>query len=113
MTSDRKKPGIAFWATVALLAVLAYGFSVGPACWVSSRANSGASTVSLVYRPLMWGMSQNARIAEAADWYSQLGAPDGWVWVNAEHWRHMEPDRLGQWLGSPKARAIRRNLGVE
>jgi len=33
MTPDRKKPGVAFWATVAAVAVLvAYPLSFGPAC---------------------------------------------------------------------------------
>jgi hypothetical protein len=32
MTSDRKKPGVAFWATVVLVAVLVgYPLSFGPA----------------------------------------------------------------------------------
>jgi hypothetical protein len=33
--TDRKKPGVAFWATVALVVVLvAYPLSFGPACWI-------------------------------------------------------------------------------
>ncbi len=36
--SDRKKPGVAFWATVALLVVLVwYPLSFGPACAVAMR----------------------------------------------------------------------------
>ena len=32
--TDRKKPGVAFWATVGLVVVLAYVLSVGPAQWL-------------------------------------------------------------------------------
>jgi len=34
MPCDRKKPGVAFWATVVVVMVLvAYPLSFGPACW--------------------------------------------------------------------------------
>jgi hypothetical protein len=33
MTPDRKKPSVAFWATVVVVVVFAYVLSVGPACW--------------------------------------------------------------------------------
>jgi hypothetical protein len=34
MTSDRKKAGVAFWATVVVVvALVAYPLSFGPACW--------------------------------------------------------------------------------
>jgi hypothetical protein len=36
MTS-RKKPGVAFWATVIVVVVLAYPLSFGPAMWLGSR----------------------------------------------------------------------------
>jgi hypothetical protein len=32
---DRKKPGVAFWATVVVVVVLAYVASFGPANWWS------------------------------------------------------------------------------
>ena len=38
MTSDRKKPGWAFWATVTLVVVLVgYPLSLGPVIWLASR----------------------------------------------------------------------------
>ena len=37
MSSDRKKPGVAFWATVALVVVLLYVASFGPACWMTAQ----------------------------------------------------------------------------
>jgi hypothetical protein len=34
MTPDRKKPGVAFWATVvAVVVLIGYPLSIGPACW--------------------------------------------------------------------------------
>jgi hypothetical protein len=33
--TDRKKPGVAFWASVVVTAVLiGYPLSFGPACWL-------------------------------------------------------------------------------
>ena len=41
MTSDRKKPGVAFWATVVVVVGLAaYPLSFGPACWWFSSSVS-------------------------------------------------------------------------
>ena len=38
MTSSRKQPGVAFWGTVALVAVLiAYPLSIGPVTWMHSK----------------------------------------------------------------------------
>jgi hypothetical protein len=83
MTAHHKKPGVAFWTTLALAAVLVgYPLSFGPACWISSRINDVQSdTVSIAYRPITWGMSQSDRIANALIWYAQLGSRPGWEWV--------------------------------
>jgi hypothetical protein len=35
--TDRKKPGVAFWATVVIVAVLAYPLSFGPACSLTDQ----------------------------------------------------------------------------
>jgi len=88
MTS-RNKPGVAFWATIALAAVLVgYPLSFGPACWISSRTGVGAEIVTAIYRPLIrrsplqWFFSK----------YSQLAAHPGWCWSSNEsqgkdwHW---------------------------
>ncbi len=38
MTPSRKKPGVAFWATVAVVvALVTYPLSFGPACWITAR----------------------------------------------------------------------------
>jgi hypothetical protein len=60
MTASPKKPGAAFWITVALVVMLVgYPLSFGPACWISSRVECGETAVSRIYQPVMrlsfWG----------------------------------------------------------
>jgi hypothetical protein len=95
--TNRKKPGVAFWATVVLAVVLLYVASFGPACWISSRTNAGAAAVSTVYRPLTWGKSKSERIADAIDWYSGFGSADGWAWVELE----VANNTIWQWQLQP------------
>jgi len=38
--SDRKKPGVAVWATVVVACQLLYPISFGPACWINSRSEA-------------------------------------------------------------------------
>jgi hypothetical protein len=87
MGEGPKKPGVAFWTTVNLTTILLYALSIGPACWLSSRTNVGASVVSQVYRPLTWGMSQSEKIANAINSYSEFGSADSWSWGGGEAWR--------------------------
>jgi hypothetical protein len=117
--TDHKKPGVGFWATVVLAILVLYVLSIGPACWISSRTNAGGPAVSVVYRPLTWGMSRSERIADACSWYSELGAANDWRWVRSRiaknpilNWEP-EADGLDKWLYSPKYKAINRNLGVD
>jgi hypothetical protein len=103
MTS-RKKPGVAFWATVVVVVLMGYPLSLGPACWISSRTKTGGAVVSMFYRPMMWGMSRSGRVSNALSWYSDLGSAEGWTWVNNDGWMWVDPDGLGRWLRSPKVR---------
>jgi hypothetical protein len=77
MTSDRKKPGVAFWATVALLvAPLFYVLSFGPACWLVARADlrTRQDLVNLPFRPVIWAYSRSSGTFEAAmRWYAMVG----------------------------------------
>jgi hypothetical protein len=51
--ADRKKPGVAFWATVVVVVVLlAYPLSFGPACWMVDLEFIPEQPVAIVYRPL-------------------------------------------------------------
>jgi hypothetical protein len=60
--TDPKKPGVAFWATVALVALLAYPLSFGPACWLAKWGAIPVATIVTVYRPII------ARIDVFPDW---------------------------------------------
>jgi hypothetical protein len=52
--TDRKKPGVAFWATVALVVVLVgYPLSFGPACWLMYREMLTPEDVYCAYRPVI------------------------------------------------------------
>jgi hypothetical protein len=57
--TDRKKPGVAFWATVvAALSPLLYLLSIGHACWFTSRTEVGIDALNRIYQPVMrlyWG----------------------------------------------------------
>ena len=82
MSEDRKKPGVAFWATVVVVvALVGYPLSFGPACWITSRMNFGAEAVQTVYRPMTLVMSRSATASEVLRWYARLAAPRGWMWI--------------------------------
>jgi len=83
MTSDLKKPGAAFWTTVVVVVVvLAYPLSFGPACWITSRCDVGASAIPILYRPLTWALSPeyDSPMNRVCTWYAKVGAPDFWEW---------------------------------
>ena len=100
--TDRKKPGVAFWATVVLVVVLVgYPLSFGPACWITSRRGTTPEVIYKIYRPVIynWGRApRSGSLWKAVHWYAQLGAPGGsimwpyvgrdgktrWAWVNLE-----------------------------
>jgi len=87
MTTDSKKPGVAFWTTVACLALLAYGASLGPGCWLSSRFG-GMHIVSHVYRPITWiaEISGSDSLMGMLQAYSALGSTDDATWAfSVEH----------------------------
>src|SRR5262245_54850723 len=81
--SDDRKPGLMFWTTMmALVLLVGYPLSFGPACWITSRANVGASAIPVVYRPLTWAMSPDShtKMNRVSTWYAKIGAPDDWQW---------------------------------
>ncbi len=77
MTS-RKKPGVAFWATVGLVVVLAaYPLSFGPAIWVIEHNDLPAAwafdAAEVLYRPILWLEETGPKpISHAIDWYVEL-----------------------------------------
>jgi hypothetical protein len=90
MTS-RKKPGVAFWATVAVVAVLVgYPLSMGPACWwlaeASVKSNGGGMSyghwsaivprVHRIYWPFGRIVEDAPRsISRSVCWYATAGTP--------------------------------------
>jgi hypothetical protein len=103
MTDDqKKKPGLAFWATVVVVVgLVAYPLSFGPACWITSRTNVGASAIPVLYRPLTWAMSpvDNTTINRVSRWYAKIGAPDDWEWIPALDF-DSSGEPVGWWWGS-------------
>jgi hypothetical protein len=80
--TDREKPSAGFWITVTLVAVLVgYPLSFGPACWVTSHANSGKKAVTVAYWPITWVWDRAPDpMIDVLNWYSRLGAAEGWCW---------------------------------
>ena len=87
--TNRKKPGWAFWTTVALVAVMvAYPLSFGPACWWSWHGGMDIDydrdyssedfepRAPIVYWPLGWmAVNGPAPIGRSICWYATIGAP--------------------------------------
>jgi hypothetical protein len=86
--TDHKKPGVAFWATVAVVVVLMlYVLSLGPACWITSRMNFGTSTIGVIYRPIvpvMWRTGDVTVLGTILDQYSRVGAAPHWQWERVD-----------------------------
>lgn len=82
MTPDRKKPGLAFWATMVVVVFLVYPLSFGPACWITSHVRVGSKAVPSLYAPIIWGWNHGGpALASPLHWYSCLFADDNWEWV--------------------------------
>ncbi len=108
MSDERKKPGAALWASVVVVvALLAYPLSFGPACWITSRTNFGASAIASAFWPMTVASSRFERVGRALNWYARLGAANGWNWGLSPYaapqgkgtvtiryrcaWRHLDP----------------------
>jgi DMSO reductase anchor subunit len=75
MTSDRKKPGVAFWATVVLSVVVLYCLSAGPVIWLYSHGTIpdwADAPTTWFYVPLDWLAH---KYPVAFFWYADL-----WGW---------------------------------
>ena len=82
--TDRKKPGVAFWATVALVAVLvAYPLSFGPACWLVDWGFLNSKFMSITYRPIfMIVLRAPSPVARGINRYMRLFAIGYWVFLD-------------------------------
>ena len=84
MTSDRQKPGVAFWVTVVLVAMLVgYPMSFGPACWWFTRSTTREGTTVVMgstqhyvprfYWPIGWLAARGPTpVVRAIGWYGTL-----------------------------------------
>ncbi len=77
--TDRKKTGVAFWATVVVIVVLvAYPLSVGPAFWIVSRtSNKLIPTLPQAYWPIGWLAVRARPVNRAVAAYARLGMRPG------------------------------------
>jgi hypothetical protein len=84
-------------AVVVGLPVL-YVMSFGPACWLTSRMNSGAAMIPVAYAPIVKCLSgKNMELRRTIGQFSRFGASPGWTWrpdvpirdklVKLEHWK--------------------------
>jgi len=82
-TISRKKPGVAFWATVVLVVALAYPVSFGPACWKKKGRKKGPGRpgqdilecplFSLAFGPACWITSRtNSGASAVAAFYQPI-----------------------------------------
>jgi hypothetical protein len=82
-----------FWTTIFVAAALfVYPLSFGPACWITSHAETGETMLSEIYKPILWiRWNGPEAISEAIDFYSHIGARQGWTW-----WIHYTFNGRGQ-----------------
>ena len=80
MTTDRKKPGVAFWASVVMTIALLYPISFGPACWWLSKEDHGPAPivdfrrVPSAYWPIGYAALHGPKfLGTAINWYATLG----------------------------------------
>lgn len=70
---SRKKPGVAFWATVVVAVVLVgYPLSIGPAHLIECRINRPWAWIHSAYRPLALVCSGSDWATRAAFSYAEL-----------------------------------------
>ena len=74
MTS-RKKPGVAFWATVVMVLPVLYVLSFGPAVWIASHKEDQQSlSLNSCYLPVAWVLWHAPRpISNALQSYARIG----------------------------------------
>src|SRR6476620_5860152 len=76
MPDDRKKPGVAFWATVVLVAaLLMYPLSIGPSQWVAWNLPPPRSALAgphEFYAPIRWVCRKYPKVDRLTFWYIGL-----------------------------------------
>lgn len=92
MGDERRKPGWAYWLTVALVASpMLYVASFGPACWIAARTGVNESRLfTAPYTPLWWAINRRiAVVAPGLTLYAVVGLPHGG--------KVMIPSQEGDW----------------
>ena len=91
MTPDRKKPGVAFWTTVAVVvALVGYPLSFGPACWVCNWGYFDENAIRVIYGPLakLCLSAEETALCRATLWYGNLVPPRPFrLWSTADKLR--------------------------
>jgi len=69
MSEPKKKPGVAFWATVLVVVGLVYVLSIGPATWLHERRLLSNGAMTTLYAPHFGVYEHGPRpIRRASDW---------------------------------------------
>jgi len=87
MNADRKKPGVAFWATVVVVVVVLYVASYGPAYCIALKSIVAenlktARLITRVFAPMFW-LEKNAPAAIGSpvrsyrNWWIDVTFEDG------------------------------------
>lgn len=70
------------WTAVGLIVMLAYPLGFGPACWISSRTDTGAGLVAFAYQPVIRIIFERAApdsVVNAIVKYAELLSAPGWM----------------------------------
>jgi hypothetical protein len=88
MTQPRKKPGVAFWATVVVVVgLVGYPLSIGPTCWFLAikdrHGRNSNTTFDALYWPIGWcAADERGWVNRALKWYVRLWLPtDSQIWI--------------------------------
>ena len=84
--SDRKKTGLAFWATVLLIvAFVGYPLSFGPVCWAIKRDPWRFDrNAPMIYMPIGWLCSKSVPMRRVFNWYATVLGPGDALIVPAD-----------------------------
>jgi len=87
MTPSRSKPGVAFWATVVVVVLVAYPLSFGPACWLAPHSETVHRCIHVLHYPILWmtlkthreiapGVFEEGWLDPCVQWYATCGRND-------------------------------------
>src|SRR5258708_3856381 len=104
--SDRKKPALAFRATVAAVCLpLIYVVSLGPACWLVDRGYVAAMPIAKSYRPVLLATPYSPRVAwHAIQWFVGIFCEDAesWTLTRVMDAAGLFPHKAGHWPLDPR-----------